>query len=85
MYLRSAWELNQHQEDYILSACLAFEQYLITRDKKHKSDIVTATLNFVRILKKMFLGHKNKLKLIAEIKAHELLYFRAWLLEKLKD
>lgn len=82
MYLRSAWELNQRQEDYILSACLAFEQYLITRDKKHKSDIITATLNFVRILKKMFLGHKNKLKLIAEIKAHELLYFRAWLLEK---
>ncbi len=85
MYLRSAWELNLHKEDYILSSCRAFEQYLIIRDKKSKSDIVTASLNFVRILKKMFLGPKNKAKLIAEIKAHKLLYFRAWLLDKLKD
>jgi len=82
MLLRSAWELKQQKEKRILSYCRAFEQYLLNRDKKMKSDIVTASLNFVRIFKKMITGHKSKAELIAEIQSHELLYFRTWLLEK---
>lgn len=85
MFLRSAWELNLRDEDHVLSYCLAFEQYLVSRHKKNQSDVITASLNFVRILKKMFLGYKDKAKLIAEIRKHELLYFRAWLIEKLSD
>ncbi|MFM9951888.1 MAG: hypothetical protein ACKV1O_28415 [Saprospiraceae bacterium] len=84
MYLRSAWELKKYLSDYdfVLNYCLAFEQYLVNRDKKSKADIVTASLNFVRIFKKMITGHKSKAELIAEIQSHELLYFRKWLLGK---
>lgn len=84
MLLRSAWELKKHlsEYDYVLSYCLAFEQYLVNRDKKNKSDIVTASLNFVRVFKKMTTGHKSKAGLIEEIQSYELLYFRKWLLEK---
>jgi len=84
MFLRSAWELKKHlsDDDFVLNYCRAFEQYLVNRDKKSKADIVTASLNFVRIFKKMITGHKSKAELMAEIQSHELLYFRTWLLEK---
>lgn len=81
MLLRSAWELKENSE-YILSCCLAFEQYLCNRAKKDKSEAITASLNFVRILKKMVRRHKNKAQLTTEIKNLKPLYFREWLLKQ---
>lgn len=86
LLLRSKWELrdriHDRDTDHILSYCLAFEQYLINRAKKSQSEIVTASLNFVRIFKKIIIGRKDKAEIITEIQALELLYFRKWLLKQ---
>ncbi len=81
MILMSNQELKEDIR-YLLPYCHAFEQYLMNRYKKDKSDIINASLNFVRTSKKIIIGTKDKAELIAEIQSFKLLYYRTWLLRQ---
>ncbi|NUN99367.1 MAG: hypothetical protein HUU01_01990 [Saprospiraceae bacterium] len=81
LIMMSIWELKETAK-YIQKYSLAFEQYLINRYKKDKSSIIVASLNFVRIFKKIASGSKDKPELITEIESLELLFFREWLLQQ---
>ncbi len=68
-------------EDAIFDYCIAFESFL-QRNRKPKKDIVEATLNFVRISKKIIQKKIKEEKLLLEINQTTPIYFKSWLLEK---
>jgi hypothetical protein len=78
--LRSYYEMNDENFD-VKEYCAAFEIFL-KRQQKTNREAVTATLNFVKIVKKLKRRNEDKQLIISEIENTNPLYFRLWLLEK---
>ncbi len=67
------------------SLCENFEKYL-RRQKKHFGDSnVEGGLNFIKLIKQLYLDEKDTFYLKAKIKQLDFLIHKSWLLEKLND
>lgn len=81
LILRSLYECD-NQDERIVHYCASFERYL----RKHREDIaqqpVDATLNTVRMVKKLAERKLTRDQLKTAIEETKPLYFKTWLLEK---
>ena len=80
LILRSHYEMNDENFD-VDESCAAFEIFLKRQQKPNRA-AVAATLNFVKIVKKLKRQSQDKQRIINEIENTNPLYFRPWLLEK---
>ena len=81
LLLCSLFEL-KNTSDSIESFANAFEQFL-RREKTLNDTTIKGSLNLIRIIRKM-LKSKDKAKLLAEVQQTNPLFYKAWLLKKLK-
>lgn len=80
LILRSYFEIADDKfdtEDF----CLVFELFL-KRHQTPKRESITATANFVKIVKKLVRRKESKASIINEIQSTNPIYFKTWLLEK---
>ncbi len=83
LILRSYFEIadeNFDTEDF----CFSFELYL-KRHQTPKRESITATANFIKIVKKLIRRKETKESIINEIQNTNPIYFKSWLLEKISD
>lgn len=75
-YVELKWE-----DEIIINFCKSFSTFL-RRQQKIKEETINATQNFIKLTKKVALGHTPKEVLREKIVATKPLYFNIWLLEK---
>ncbi|KAA3632653.1 MAG: hypothetical protein DWQ02_14395 [Bacteroidetes bacterium] len=81
LILRAYYEQNQ-SEHLILSFCESFTRFI---KRNIKGQTAEASLNFLRIIKKLTRQKKSKNSLHTEILNTQLVLFKPWLLEKVKN
>jgi len=83
LILRSYFEIADGNLD-TEGFCLVFELYL-KRHQTPKRELITATANFVKIVKKLIRRKETKEAITHEIQNANPIYFKSWLLEKAAD
>lgn len=83
LILRSYYEMADDKFD-VEDFCLAFELYL-KRHQASRWEPIMATMNFVKIVKKLVRRQASKESIIKDIHAANPIYFKGWLLEKAEN